>query len=67
MSEAKLNIMVRVFRRRIAGGETFEEIAESYPRLTDGELIEIKSCYDLKSINIDKTEGYIAGVPRCVS
>ena len=42
MSEAKLNIMVRVFRRRIAGGETFEEVAESYPRLTDEEILKIK-------------------------
>ena len=42
MSDAKLNIMVRVFRRRIAGGETFEEVAESYPRLTDEEILQIK-------------------------
>ncbi len=43
MSNAMLNIMVRVFKRRISGGETFEEIAESYPRLTDEELAKIKS------------------------
>ena len=42
MSDAKLNIMIRVFRRRIAGGATFEEIAESYPRLTDEEILKIK-------------------------
>lgn len=42
MSDAKLNIMIRVFRRRIAGGETFEEIAESYPRLTDEDILKIK-------------------------
>lgn len=43
MSDAKLNIMVRVFRRRIiAGGETFEEVAESYPRLTDEEIVMIR-------------------------
>ena len=41
MSDAKLNIMIRVFRRRIADGETFEEIAESYPRLTDEEFVKI--------------------------
>lgn len=42
MSDAKLNIMIRVFRRRIAGGETFEEVVESYPRLTDDEVIMIR-------------------------
>ena len=42
MSDAKLKIMIRVFRRRIAGGETFEEVAESYPRLTDKEILKIK-------------------------
>ena len=44
MSDAKLNIMIRVFRRRIAGGETFDEVAESYPRLTDEEILKIKEC-----------------------
>ena len=42
MSDAKLNIMIRVFRRRIAGGETFDEVAESYPRLTNEELVKIR-------------------------
>lgn len=38
MSNAKLKLMVNVFRRRIEAGETFEEVAGSYPKLTDEEL-----------------------------
>ena len=38
MSNTKLKLMVNVFRRRIEAGETFEEVAESYPKLTDEEL-----------------------------
>ena len=38
MSDAKLKLMINVFRRRIEAGETFEEVAESYPKLTDEEL-----------------------------
>ena len=43
MSNAKLKIMVNVFRRRIGAGETFEDIAESYPKLTSEDLEQIKS------------------------
>lgn len=42
MSKAMLNIYVRTFRRRMEVGETFEEIRESYPRLTDTQVQEIK-------------------------
>ena len=38
MSNAKLKLMVNVFRRRTEAGETFDEVAESYPKLTDEEL-----------------------------
>lgn len=38
MSNAKLKLMINVFRRRIEAGETFEEVAESYPKLTEEEL-----------------------------
>ena len=38
MSDAKLKLMVNVFRRRIEAGETFSAVAESYPKLTDEEL-----------------------------
>lgn len=42
MSNAKLKLMVSVFRRRIANGETFEEIAADYPKLTDEDLQQIR-------------------------
>ena len=38
MSDAALKVMVNVFRRRTEAGETFDEVAESYPKLTDEEL-----------------------------
>lgn len=38
MSNAQLKVVVRVFKRRIQNGESFEDIAESYPKLTDEEL-----------------------------
>lgn len=34
MSNAMLNIYVRTFKRRMDAGETFEEVLESYPRLS---------------------------------
>lgn len=42
MSKAMLNIYVRTFRRRMEAGETFDEIGESYPRLTDAQVQEIE-------------------------
>ena len=42
MSNAKLKLMVSVFARRIAAGETFEEVAADYPKLTDDDLEQIK-------------------------
>lgn len=38
MSNAQLKVVVRVFKRRIQNGESFEDVAESYPKLTDKEL-----------------------------
>lgn len=43
MSNAKLKLMINVFRRRIEAGETFEEVAESYPKLSAEDLEQIKS------------------------
>lgn len=43
MSNAKLKLMVAVFSRRIAAGETFEEVAESYPKLTAEDLEQIRN------------------------
>lgn len=42
MSNAKLKLMVNVFKRRMANGETFEEIAADYPKLTDEDLQQIR-------------------------
>lgn len=43
MSNAKLNLMASVFKRRMAAGETFEEIAENYPKLTAEDLEQIRA------------------------
>lgn len=42
MSTAKLKLMVSVFRRRMAEGETFEEVARSYPKLTAVDIADIE-------------------------
>lgn len=43
MSKAQLKLMVSVFSRRMATGETFEEIAADYPKLTAEELEQIRA------------------------
>ncbi len=43
MSNAKLKLMINVFRRRMAAGETFEEVAADYPKLTDEDLEQIRA------------------------
>lgn len=42
MSNAKLNLMASVFKRRMAAGETFEEVAADYPKLTTENLEQIR-------------------------
>lgn len=42
MSNAKLKLMVAVFSRRMAAGETFEEVAADYPKLTAEDLEQIR-------------------------
>lgn len=42
MSTAKLKLMVSVFRRRMAEGETFEEVARNYPKLTAVDIADIE-------------------------
>ena len=42
MSRAVKNIIVRVIRNRMAAGEQFEDIIKDYPKLTQGEIAEIK-------------------------
>ena len=43
MSNAKLRLMVAVFTRRMANGETFEEVAADYPKLTAENLEQIRA------------------------
>ncbi len=42
MSKAAKNVMVRVIKRRLAKGETFDEIIATYPKLTAEEVEELK-------------------------
>ena len=37
-----LNLLCRVIRRRLARGETLEEILRDYPKLTDEERTEVQ-------------------------
>ena len=43
MSNAKLKLMVAVFSRRMAAGETFEEVAADYSKLTAEDLEQIRN------------------------
>lgn len=43
LSPIKLRIMVQAFKIRIKNGESFEEIAEDYPRLTVDDLEAIRA------------------------
>lgn len=47
LSALKLRIMVRAFRVRIANGESFEKIAEDYPRLTVDDLEAIRAALNV--------------------
>ena len=42
MSNAKLKLMVSVFKRRMDAGETFEEILTDYPKLTSADINQLK-------------------------
>lgn len=48
LSPMKLRIMVHAFKIRIKNGESFEEIAEDYPRLTVGDLETVR-----EALNVD--------------
>lgn len=43
MSNAKLKLMVSVFRRRMEAGETFEEILADYPKLTENDIAQLRT------------------------
>ena len=42
MSNAAKNIFVRVIKRRMAAGESLDDILDSYPKLTDTEKEELR-------------------------
>ena len=42
MSNAAKNIFVRVIKRRMAAGESLDDILGSYPKLTDAEKEELR-------------------------
>lgn len=42
MSNAKLKLMVSVFRRRMEARETFEEILSDYPKLTESDITQLR-------------------------
>lgn len=42
MSNAAKNIFVRVIKRRMAAGESLDDILDSYPKLTDAEKEELR-------------------------
>lgn len=42
MSNAKLKLMASVFKRRMSNGETFEQVARSYPKLTAVDIADIE-------------------------
>ena len=46
MSNAKLRLMVAVFARRMANGETFEEVTADYTKLTAEDLEQIREALD---------------------
>lgn len=48
LSPMKLRIMVQAFKIRIKNGESFEKIAEDYPRLTVDDLEAIREALNVK-------------------
>ena len=46
MSNAMLNIFVRVVKRRIANGETIDDILASYTNLSDEDKEQIRKAVD---------------------
>lgn len=47
MSKSMLKIYTRVFTRRMDAGESFEDIAADYPKLTDQEIVDIKQALSI--------------------
>lgn len=47
MSSSAKKIMVRVITNKMASGKSFEEIIASYPKLTEGEVEELREAVEL--------------------
>lgn len=63
MSTAARNIVVRVVRNRMAAGEKFENIINSYPRLTKEDIKEIEEALQIyEQENIESEGGQNAGI-----
>ena len=43
MSKSMRNLMIRVIRKRMNAGETFDEIIEDYPKLTKEEVEDLRA------------------------
>lgn len=48
LSPMKLRIMVQAFKIRIKNGESFEGIAEDYPRLTTDDMEAIRAALNVE-------------------
>lgn len=46
MSNAKKKLMIRVITKRMAEGETFEEVIADYPKLTEAEIEELRAAIE---------------------
>lgn len=46
MNQLKLRIMISAFKIRIGRGETFEDVAGSYPALTGAEIESIRKALE---------------------
>lgn len=46
MNQLKLRIMISAFRIRLGRGEAFEDVAGSYPALTNAEIETIREALD---------------------
>ena len=42
MNTSLLNIYIRVIKRKIENGESFDTVIKNYPKLTKEEILEIK-------------------------
>lgn len=56
MKKAVKNIIVRAVKSRMAAGEQLRDIIKSYPKLSAGEIREIKNVFEVEDICTEETE-----------